>query len=164
MIEARVIDRAARLGALCRPPPRSRSLGAWATHFLPVGALYAVYLWGSNACYDYLEVGFVQMLKPSCGLFTYFLLLRGGLETWTTRKALNLLVMFGALSTMAYFAFLYEPPMTTVSVVGALGSLPVPGAVREINAQLYSSLAPPLTEKDEKVVASLQKLYRNVIR
>ena len=46
----------------------------------------------------YLEVGFVQMLKPSCGLFTYFLLLRGGLETWTTRKALNLLVMFGALS------------------------------------------------------------------
>ena len=30
--------------------------------------------------------------------------------------------MFGALSTMAYFAFLYEPPMTTVSVVGALGS------------------------------------------
>ena len=30
--------------------------------------------------------------------------------------------MFGALSTLAYFAFLYEPPMTTVSVVGALGS------------------------------------------
>ena len=48
--------------------------------------------------------------------------------------------------------------LVATPVVGALGSLPVPGAVREINAQLYSSLAPPLTEKDEKVVASLQKL------
>ena len=48
--------------------------------------------------------------------------------------------------------------LVATPVVGALGSLPVPGAVREINAQLYSSLAPPLTEKDEKVVAALRKL------
>ena len=38
------------------------------------------------------------MLKPSCGLFMYALMLRCGLETWTARKGLNLLVMFGALS------------------------------------------------------------------
>ena len=85
-------------GAKLAPAPDGLTLEAWATKILPIGALYAIYLWGSNACYDYLEVGFVQMLKPSCGLFTYALTLRCGLETWTTPKALNLLVMFGALS------------------------------------------------------------------
>ena len=43
-------------------------------------------------------------------------------------------------------------------VAGALGALPMPGPVRRINEQLFTSLAPPLTEKDEKVVAALQKL------
>lgn len=43
-------------------------------------------------------------------------------------------------------------------VVSALDSLPMPGQVREINKQLFASLSPPLTAKDEKVVASLQKL------
>ena len=98
MVVGAAVSAALVYGCELAPAPEGLTLEAWATHFLPVGALYAVYLWGSNACYDYLEVGFVQMLKPSCGLFTYFLLLRGGLETWTTRKALNLLVMFGALS------------------------------------------------------------------
>ena len=43
-------------------------------------------------------------------------------------------------------------------VAGALDVLPLPGAVRKINKQLFASLSPPLTVTDEKTVASLQKL------
>ena len=43
-------------------------------------------------------------------------------------------------------------------VAGALDALPLPGAVRKINKQLFASLSPPLTVTDEKTVASLQKL------
>ena len=79
-------------------PPVGLTMDVWATRFLPVGALYAGYLWGSNAVYDYLEVGFVQMLKPSSGLFTWALLLYTGMETFTGCKALNIVVIYVALS------------------------------------------------------------------
>ena len=43
-------------------------------------------------------------------------------------------------------------------VGGALDLLPMPGAVKQINRQLFESLAPPLTDKDEQVVTSIRKL------
>ncbi len=98
MVFSSAVSAALVYGAKLAPAPEGLTLDVWLTNFLPIGALYAIYLWGSNTCYDYLEVGFVQMLKPSCGLFMYALMLRCGLETWTARKGLNLLVMFGALS------------------------------------------------------------------
>ena len=40
----------------------------------------------------------------------------------------------------------------------AVGALPTPEPIRKLNHALFSSLAPPLTPKDEQVVRSLQKL------
>jgi hypothetical protein len=44
---------------VCRatPPPSAALTPAlWFGRFVPLGALYAIYLWGSNKVYDYLEV------------------------------------------------------------------------------------------------------------
>ena len=46
--------------------------------------------------------------------------------------------------------------LVATPVVGALDALPAPG--RELRRTIFKALSPPLTEKDEKVVASIQKL------
>lgn len=66
--------------------------------FVFLGLLYAVYLWGSNLAYEYLEVGFIQLLKPLGGFLIYLSLLHRGFETVSFWKILNMLAILASIS------------------------------------------------------------------
>ncbi|KAJ8608889.1 hypothetical protein CTAYLR_005295 [Chrysophaeum taylorii] len=78
--------------------PNRAELRVMSRKFVVLGFFYAVYLWGSNLAYKYLEVGFIQILKPLGGFMIYLTLLRHGYETLSTWKALNMIAIFGAVS------------------------------------------------------------------
>ena len=44
----------------------------------PLALLYTFYLYGSNAVYDYLPVGYIQLLKPGQAIGVYVLLALAG--------------------------------------------------------------------------------------
>ncbi|KAH8056720.1 hypothetical protein JL720_14190 [Aureococcus anophagefferens] len=43
----------------------------WAKYMIPMGACFAIYLWGGNKAYLYISPGFMQMLKPIAGPITF---------------------------------------------------------------------------------------------
>lgn len=73
----------------------------YATAFLPLAALYAVFLYGSNAVYAYLPVGYIQVLKVSQAFVVYVLLLLAGEEVLAWRPALNLAIVLGSVAVAA---------------------------------------------------------------
>lgn len=66
--------------------------------FVVLGLLYAVYLWGSNLVYEYLEVGFIQVLKPLGGFLIYLSLLQRGFETVSFWKSANVFAILASIS------------------------------------------------------------------
>ena len=71
----------------------------WPTYIqgvLPVGVLYAVVLWLSNATYIYLSVSFIQMLKAMTPATVYSVAVFMGTEKWSYRMmTIMLVVVFG---------------------------------------------------------------------
>ena len=78
------------------------SLTFWACKVLPLAALFAVYLFTSNLVYQYLGVGFIQMLKPANGIMLFAASFGLGLEGPPDGiKALNVIVISGAVAATA---------------------------------------------------------------
>ena len=63
----------------------------------PLAVLYATFLYGSNAVYAYLAVGYIQVLKVSQALVVYVLLAAAGEEAVSPTALLNLAVVLGAV-------------------------------------------------------------------
>lgn len=63
----------------------------------PLALLYTFYLYGSNAVYDYLPVGYIQLLKPGQAIGVYVLLALAGKESVAAYPVLNLAVILGAV-------------------------------------------------------------------
>jgi len=64
---------------------------------VPLSVLYMVYLYGSNDVYDYLPVGYIQLLKPAQAIFVYALLAAAGKEAVAVAPVLNLAVILAAV-------------------------------------------------------------------
>lgn len=69
----------------------------YATICVPLALLYTFYLYGSNAVYDYLPVGYIQLLKPGQAAGVYALLAIAGKEEVAPAPLLNLVVILGAV-------------------------------------------------------------------
>eukprot|EP00635_Sarcinochrysidales_sp_CCMP3193_P014254 CAMPEP_0118891120 /NCGR_PEP_ID=MMETSP1166-20130328/1271_1 /TAXON_ID=1104430 /ORGANISM="Chrysoreinhardia sp, Strain CCMP3193" /LENGTH=594 /DNA_ID=CAMNT_0006829763 /DNA_START=1 /DNA_END=1785 /DNA_ORIENTATION=+ len=69
----------------------------YVTLCVPLSLLYMAYLYGSNAVYDYLPVGYIQLLKPAQAIFVYVLLAAAGKEVVAPAPVLNLLVILGSV-------------------------------------------------------------------
>ncbi|KAH8070778.1 solute carrier family protein [Aureococcus anophagefferens] len=70
----------------------------YATIALPLAGLYATFLYGSNAVYAYLPVGYIQVLKVSQAFVVYVLLACAGEEAVAPKPLLNLAVILGAVA------------------------------------------------------------------
>jgi len=64
---------------------------------VPLSFLYMAYLYGSNAVYDYLPVGYIQLLKPAQAIFVFLLLVAAGKEIIAPAPILNLFVILGSV-------------------------------------------------------------------
>lgn len=69
----------------------------YVTICVPLALLYTFYLYGSNAVYDYLPVGYIQLLKPGQAIGVYILLAMAGKEAVSMLPVLNLAVILGAV-------------------------------------------------------------------
>ena len=81
-----------------KTPLEDITVRIWMEKFLVLGLLFAIYLWGSNLAYVYLEVGYIQMIKPVGGFLIYATLLASGYETIDVWKFITLIAIFGAVS------------------------------------------------------------------
>ena len=69
----------------------------YATTCVPLAVCYTLYLYGSNAVYNYLPVGYIQLLKPGQAVGIYLLLLALGKEVLAWGPVSNLMVILGAV-------------------------------------------------------------------
>ena len=137
------------------------STRAWARSVLPLSFLFATYLYTSNAVYEYLEVGYIQMLKPAQAAVIIAASAAAGLERVDARAAANLALILCAVSLASVAqetlgagvsptglalmgvstvaAGLYAVGLQRVmQVEGALGDAPTPDAVTAL-----ALVAPP---------------------
>lgn len=63
----------------------------------PLAVLYTFYLYGSNAVYNFLPVGYIQLLKPAQAIAVYVLLAAAGCEIVAPAPILNLAVILGSV-------------------------------------------------------------------
>ena len=68
------------LGGLADPTSVGMTWRLYVKIVIPLALLYCFYLYGSNAVYDYLQVGYIQLLKPGQMIGVYILLLLCGKE------------------------------------------------------------------------------------
>jgi drug/metabolite transporter (DMT)-like permease len=85
-------------GARVSSPPTGITASFYFTRIIPLGAFYAVNLWASNDSYLYLDVGFIQMLRPLSGIAIYVMLLCAGKEPPSLKRALTLIVIVGGIT------------------------------------------------------------------
>lgn len=97
MIFCSVAARACVLGGLADPKAVGMTPRLYATICAPLALLYTFYLYGSNAVYDYLPVGYIQLLKPGQAVGVYVLLAVAGKEAVAPAPLLNLAVILGAV-------------------------------------------------------------------
>ncbi|KAJ8602992.1 hypothetical protein CTAYLR_001513 [Chrysophaeum taylorii] len=69
----------------------------YVTICVPLAVLYTFYLYGSNAVYNFLPVGYIQLLKPAQAIAVYILLAIAGCETVAFAPILNLVVILGSV-------------------------------------------------------------------
>ena len=73
----------------------------WAKYMIPMGACFAIYLWGGNKAYLYISPGFMQMLKPIAGPITFGVSCAYDPAEYTHWKLVNLVVIFGGIAVTA---------------------------------------------------------------
>jgi len=85
--------------ALGMSDPSQVGMTRWlyVTLCVPLSLLYTLYLYGSNAVYDYLPVGYIQLLKPAQAIFVFVLLALAGKETVAAAPVVNLLIILGSV-------------------------------------------------------------------
>lgn len=64
MVFCSLAARGCVLVGLAEPDKVGMSWTVYGKVIVPLSALYCIYLYGSNAVYDYLQVGYIQLLKP----------------------------------------------------------------------------------------------------
>ena len=60
---------------------------------MPIGGLFAVVLWLGNACYLYLSVSFIQMLKAAMPVSVFLTSVAIGTTQYSHATALNMVVV-----------------------------------------------------------------------
>lgn len=97
MIFCSVASHLCVLAGLSDPSKVGMTKKLYATICVPLAVLYTFYLYGSNAVYSYLPVGYIQLLKPAQAIFVYVLLAFAGCETVSWAPVLNLVVILGSV-------------------------------------------------------------------
>lgn len=97
MMFCSVASHACVWGGLSDPTKVGMTTKLYATICVPLAVLYTFYLYGSNAVYSYLPVGYIQLLKPAQAIAVYVLLAIAGYETVATAPILNLVVILGSV-------------------------------------------------------------------
>lgn len=97
MIFCSVASHACVCAGVTDPSKVGMTTRLYLTICVPLAALYTLYLYGSNAVYSYLPVGYIQLLKPAQAIAVYILLAAAGCESVTLASVLNLLVILGSV-------------------------------------------------------------------
>lgn len=97
MIFCSVASHACVCAGMTDPSKVGMTARLYLTICVPLAALYTLYLYGSNAVYSYLPVGYIQLLKPAQAIAVYILLAAAGCESVTWASVLNLLVILGSV-------------------------------------------------------------------
>ena len=97
MVFCSIAARICVLGGLADPTTVGMTWRLYVKIVIPLALLYCFYLYGSNAVYDYLQVGYIQLLKPGQMIGVYILLLLCGKERMATRPLLNMLIITGGV-------------------------------------------------------------------
>ena len=97
MVFCSIAARICVLGGLADPTSVGMTWRLYIKIVIPLALLYCFYLYGSNAVYDYLQVGYIQLLKPGQMVGVYILLLLCGKERLATRPLLNMLIITGGV-------------------------------------------------------------------
>ena len=109
----------------------------WACKVLPLAALFAVYLFTSNLVYQYLGVGFIQMLKPANGIMLFAASFGLGLEGPPDGiKALNVIVISGAVAATALAKANDDPDGVSTFGIGVMAISIVSATLYQIGIQL----------------------------
>jgi len=97
MMFCSVASHACVCAGLSDPSKVGMTTKLYVTICVPLAVLYTFYLYGSNAVYSYLPVGYIQLLKPAQAIAVYVLLALAGFETVALAPVLNLLVILGSV-------------------------------------------------------------------
>ncbi|KAH8074026.1 hypothetical protein JL721_2583 [Aureococcus anophagefferens] len=115
----------------------SVSLRLWATKVLPLAALFGVYLFTSNLVYRYLDVGFIQMLKPVNGIMLFVLSFGLGIDgRANAAKLLNAFVITGAVTAVAVGKAEIDPDGVTYAGLAIMAVSTVTAALYQTGIQL----------------------------
>ena len=68
----------------------------------PIGALFSVALWLGNACYLYLSVSFIQMLKASMPVAVFVVSVLLGTTKYNLKTAVNMAVVGTGIAIASY--------------------------------------------------------------
>jgi hypothetical protein len=71
-------------------------------YVLPIGALFSVVLWLGNACYLYLSVSFIQMLKAAMPVAVFLTGVLMGTSKYTHKTAVTMVVVAAGVTLASY--------------------------------------------------------------
>lgn len=97
MVFCSLAARGCVLVGLAEPDKVGMTWAVYGKVIVPLSALYCIYLYGSNAVYDYLQVGYIQLLKPGQMVGVYVLLVLCGKERVAPRPFLNMVIITGGV-------------------------------------------------------------------